>query len=89
MRYDAEEEVRKLRTRGSSSGSDTVSDTYNYQYEKGTRRQRDRWEPWNGFTQFQRWQNGPDAAQPDTYARRGSNNSRSSDGSMWNDWDYF
>jgi DnaJ family protein C protein 7 len=89
MRYDAEEEVRKLRTRGSSSGSETVSEAYHYQYEKGSRRQRDRWDSWNGYSPYQRWQNGPDAAQPDMYARRGSNNSRSGDGSRWSDWDYF
>lgn len=89
MRYDAEEEARKLRTRGSSSGSETVSEAYHYQYEKGSRRQRDRWDSWNGYNQYQRWQNGPDAAQPDTYARRSSNNSRFTDGSRWNDWDAF
>lgn len=89
LRYDAEEEARKLRPRGSSSGSETLSEAYHYQYEKGSRRQRDRWDSWNGYAQYQRWQNGPDAAQPDTYARRSSNNSRFSDGSRWNDWDYF
>jgi DnaJ family protein C protein 7 len=38
MRYDAEEKVRKLQTRGSSSGSETVSEAYHYQYDKGSRR---------------------------------------------------
>ncbi|GLJ47550.1 hypothetical protein SUGI_1004220 [Cryptomeria japonica] len=88
LRYDTEEELRKLRTRGSNSGSETVSEAYRYQYEKGNRRQRERWESWNGHTsQYQRWQNGPDAAQPDTYARWASNSNRSSDRSRWDDWD--
>lgn len=88
MHYDTEEELRKLRTRGSNCGSEAVSEAYRYQYGKSNRRQRERWESWDGHTShYQRWQNGPDAAQPDTYARWASNSNRSSDRSRWDDWD--
>ncbi|MCO5599184.1 hypothetical protein L7F22_053284 [Adiantum nelumboides] len=69
LRYDMEEENRKLRGKDSNNQvSSSTSEGYRSQYEKSGRRQRDRWDAWQGYApQHQRWQSGPDAAQPDTY----------------------
>ncbi|CAM6103263.1 unnamed protein product [Calypogeia fissa] len=95
-RYDAEEEFRKLRTR-TTTATGGFSEMYR-STERGQggagRRPRDRYDSWSGYShQHQRWQSGPDAAQPDTYARRGrygsNNSSRSNgDGGRWNDYDW-
>eukprot|EP00250_Pteridium_aquilinum_P018047 c23915_g1_i1 orf=359-5419(+) len=70
LRYDTEEENRKLRGKDSNSQiSSSTSEGYRAQYEKSGRRQRERWDAWYA-PQHQRWQSGPDAAQPDTYGRR-------------------
>ncbi|KAJ7561944.1 hypothetical protein O6H91_03G048600 [Diphasiastrum complanatum] len=72
MQYENDEDIRKLRTKGSGCASTSASEAPRYHSEKGGRRHRDRWDSWSGYThQYQRWQSGPDAAQPDTYARRG------------------
>ncbi|KAI5073515.1 hypothetical protein GOP47_0011528 [Adiantum capillus-veneris] len=72
LRYDMEEENRKLRGKdGNNQVTSSTSEGYRSQYEKSGRRQRDRWDAWQGYVpQHQRWQSGPDAAQPDTYGRR-------------------
>lgn len=95
-RYDAEEEFRKLRTR-TTTATGGFSEIYR-SAERGQggagRRTRDRYDSWSGYShQHQRWQSGPDAAQPDTYARRGrygsNNSSRSNgDGGRFNDYDW-
>lgn len=73
LRYDTEEEHRKLRAKDSNFqvSTSSASEGYRSQYEKSGRRQRDQRDVWHGYApQHQRWQSGPDAAQPDTYARR-------------------
>ncbi|XP_024539126.1 uncharacterized protein LOC9653764 isoform X2 [Selaginella moellendorffii] len=82
-RYDADEDLRKLRNRGATNNPSSE----NHRYDRTHRRQRDRWDAWCGYAhQYQRWQNGPDAAQPDTYARqsRYTNGGRSAEFS-WDD----
>lgn len=95
-RYDREEEVRKLKGNKDISSVSGTSQAYRSQYEKGGRRQRDRWDSWNGYApQYQRWQSGPDAAQPDTYADRSNYGATSSKFSKYGgrttafDWDEF
>lgn len=102
-RYDADEELRKLRTRtsdlarnvfnerkhsrtnDSSNGGQSKGSWGNSSVggESGTQsragRQRDRWDGFN--YQYQRWHPGPDAAQPDVYARRGRGPTSSNYGS--------
>eukprot|EP01018_Ginkgo_biloba_P024670 Gb_07120 [translate_table: standard] len=89
LRYDAEEELRKLRTTGIMRGTETVSEPYHYQCEKGSRRHREGWDSWKDYeNQYQYWQSGPDASHPDLRTRRGSSNFKTSDGYRWNDYDW-
>lgn len=92
-RYDAEEELRKLRTRTNDLSKNVFNERKHSRTNDGTNgaqfkgawsssnvggeagnqsranRQRERWDGFN--YQYQRWHPGPDAAQPDIYARRG------------------
>ncbi|KAG6557034.1 hypothetical protein Mapa_000960 [Marchantia paleacea] len=97
LRYDQDEDIRKLRTR--ASGATGLSEIYRSAERAGVgRKPRERWDSWSSghsYGQHQRWQSGPDAAQPDTYARRGSgrygSNSSSrttgDGGTEYDDWD--
>ena len=92
-RYNADEMQRKIRAKNSSEVSSSVSELFRSQYERSGRRQRDRWDVFNGrtydttaATQHQRWQSAPDAAQPDIYARNRSNGSRNTTSEFsWDD----
>lgn len=72
LRYDTDEENRKQRGKDNNNVvPNSSTEGYRSQYERSGRRQRDRWDAWQGYApQYQRWQSGPDAAQPDTYGRR-------------------
>ncbi|KAH7288655.1 hypothetical protein KP509_31G035700 [Ceratopteris richardii] len=91
LRYDMEEENRKLRGKENSDDAPVVtSEGYRSKYERSGRRQRDQWDGWQRYApQHQRWQNGPDAAQPDTYGHRstyGVDPQKTQKGTTWNSW---
>ncbi|KAJ7522446.1 hypothetical protein O6H91_18G010800 [Diphasiastrum complanatum] len=89
LNYDKDEELRKLRIGSPTGGQSNASETFSYYHEKGGRRQR--WGSWDEYAnQHQRWQNGPDAAQPDTFAHVGryeSSKTKNTGGRWEYDWD--
>lgn len=88
LRYDAEEELRKLRTTSTSKAEmDSESYGYHYQYEKGSRQHREGWDAWKDYgSQYRCWQFGSDASEKDTYTRQDSKSS--SDRFRRNDCDW-
>lgn len=86
LRYDAEEELRKLRI-SSSSKSETESESSGYLHEKGSRQHREGWDAWKDYeNQYRCWQYDSHVSEKDTCTRRDSKSS--SDRFRRNDYDW-
>lgn len=86
LRYDSEEELRKLQTT-STSKAETESESHGYQYEKGSRGHQEGWDAWKDYeNQYRCWPYGSDVSEKHTYTRQDSKNS--SDRFRRNDYDW-